>query len=79
MKRYAIILALGLGLAANGASAACFAEYKAKKDKPLRLDYGTVTVPDSACTIEAATPIVKAQLAQKGWTLLSILSVSSSG
>ncbi len=79
MKNLAIVLATVLAVTSAPASAACIAEYKAKQDNPLRLDYGTVVVPDSACTIAAATPIVKEQLAQKGWTLLSILSVTSSG
>ncbi len=74
-----IIVALTMAMTASQASAACVAEYKAKRDNPLCLDYGTVMVPDSTCTIAAATPIVAAELAQRGWTLLSVLSVSSGG
>jgi len=79
MKHFIMILATVMALAASQASAGCTAEYKAKRDNPLRLDYGTVSVPDSACTKAAATPIVRSQLAQRGWTLLSILSVRSGG
>ena len=79
MKRILPILALLMAFTASQASAACVAEYKAKQDNPLRLEHGTLAVPDSACTKAAATPIVKEQLAQRGWILLNILSVSSVG
>ncbi len=79
MKHLIATLAVATALAAAPASAACLVEYKAKQDNPLRLEHGTVTVPDSACTKAAAAPIVQAQLAQRGWTLLSILSVRSGG
>lgn len=77
MKYLIIILGLVLSVAASQASAACVVEYKAKQDNPLRLEFGTTTVPDNACTKAAAQPIVSEQLAQRGWTLLSIVSVSS--
>jgi len=77
MKHLIIILALVLGLTASQASATCVVQYKAKQDNPLRLDYGTTVVPDSACTKAAATPIVADELAQRGWTLLSIVSVNN--
>lgn len=79
MKQALIILATTLALTATSASAACVAEYKAKRDNPLRLDYGTVTVPGSDCTASAVQSAVAAQLASRGWTLLSILSVRSGG
>lgn len=79
MKTPLVILALVLGLSAQAASAACVAEYKAKRDNPLRLDYGTVTVSGSDCTASAVRSQVAAQLASRGWTLLSILSVRQSG
>jgi uncharacterized membrane protein len=79
MKHTLIISALILGLAASTASAACVAEYKAKRDNPLRLDYGTVVVQGNNCTASGVQSAVKAQLASQGWTLLSILSVKKSG
>jgi hypothetical protein len=79
MKHTLAFLVLVLSLAASSASAACVAEYKAKRDNPLRLDYGTVTVAGSTCTAEAVYGAVQAQLADRGWTLLSILSVRSNG
>jgi len=79
MKKIVTIAALVMALSASQASAACVAEYKAKRDNPLRLDYGTVTIPDDACTVAAAQAIVSEQLAQRGWTLLSIVSVKKDG
>lgn len=79
MKTPLTILALVLAFSAQAASAACVAEYKAKRDNPLRLDYGTVTVSGSNCTAAAVRSEVAAQLASRGWTLLSILSVRQSG
>ena len=79
MKQALIIFATALALSATAASAACVAEYKAKRDNPLRLDYGTVTVQSSTCTASAVRAAVQAQLASRGWTLLSILSVRESG
>lgn len=79
MKHFLVPLGLVLALTATQASAACSVNYKAKRDNPLRLEYGTTSVPDSACTAAAAQPIVAEQLAQRGWTLLSIVSVSSGG
>ncbi|KMW59168.1 hypothetical protein AIOL_004149 [Candidatus Rhodobacter oscarellae] len=56
------------------------AEYKAKRNtQPLRLDYGTVTVQGSNCTPAGVQSAVRAQLANRGWELLSILSVRQSG
>ncbi len=78
MKHVVLILALVLSLSASAASAACVAEYKAKRDNPLELDYGTIVVSGSTCTASAVRASVKAQLAHRGWTLLSILSVQQS-
>lgn len=76
MTRLFLIATMALGLAAGQAAAACTVEYKAKKDDPLRLEQSTMTIPDTACTKEAAAPIVAAELKKRGWILLSIVSVS---
>lgn len=60
---------------ASTAAADCTAEYKAKQDNPLRLEHGTITVP-GPCATDVVTPKVEAALAERGWTLLKILSVS---
>jgi hypothetical protein len=79
MKKLMTTVMFVLALSATTASAACVAEYKAKRDNPLRLDYGTVTVSGNTCTASAVRNAVSAQLASRGWTLLSILSVRQSG
>ncbi|MGI3170177.1 hypothetical protein ACRARG_13585 [Pseudooceanicola sp. C21-150M6] len=55
------------------AQAACVAEFKAKQDNPLRLHYGSQQV--SSCDPAAAAQELRAILAQKGWTLLKIVSL----
>ena len=70
-----LLLAFGLVLAATTAQAACQVEYKAKRDKPLELYYD-VTVVNAPCS--AAEAALRAQLAQKGLTLLKVLSKKES-
>ena len=60
------------------ADAACVAEYKAKRSNPTQYEHGRMNVPDSACTQEAAMPIVRAALADRGWTLMTIVKVAKS-
>ncbi len=69
-----MLLALAL-LAAPAAQAACYADYKAKQDSPLRLHYGVAQLPDSACSPSAAADVLAPRLARDGWTLLNILSI----
>lgn len=57
------------------AYAACYADYRATMDNPLRLHYGVIEIPDSACSIGAATPEVARRIAEGGWTLLQVISV----
>ncbi|WP_347311978.1 hypothetical protein [Defluviimonas sp. SAOS-178_SWC] len=81
MKRITLpLLALVAALAAGTADAACRVEYKAKRDNPLKLDFGTVELPDSACASkEAAAAALKPRLAKQGWTLLAIVSILGGG
>ncbi|NDV02732.1 hypothetical protein [Pseudoroseicyclus tamaricis] len=65
-------LALMLLAAAGPASAACFADYKAKQDDPLRLHYGVAEIR-GACTMAAAEEELRPRLAANGWQLLTIL------
>lgn len=67
-----IILALGLLVLAVPAQAACYADYKAKKDDPLRLAYG-VTQVSGDCTKQSAASALRPKLAADGWTLLNIV------
>lgn len=76
MKHRILILALVSAFGLTGPAAAeCYADYKAKRDDPLRLAYGVSQVPDSACGNNgAARRALAPRLAQDGWTLLNILS-----
>jgi hypothetical protein len=56
------------------ANASCFADYKAKRDAPLRLHYGVVEV-SGACTIQAAKAEIPQRIALEGWQLLNVVSV----
>ncbi|WP_281840279.1 hypothetical protein [Sinisalibacter aestuarii] len=78
MKRIAATLGLSalLSLAALPAAAECYADYKAKRDDPLRLHYGVIALPDPACASrEAAAEAIAARIRVEGWTLLSVVSV----
>lgn len=72
-------LALALPLAALLASAAqadCFADYKAKRDNPLRLSYGVIQLQGGACASpEAARRAISGRIAKGGWTLLAVPSI----
>lgn len=68
-----IRLALFLTLLALPAQAACFADYKAKQDRPLRLHYGVAEV--AQCDREAAVRALRERLRAEGWTLLNVMSV----
>lgn len=75
MKKLALIIAASMMLTLP-AQAACYADYKAKKDNPLQLHYGVIQLPDSACTsARAAAQAAAPRLATAGWTLLNIVSV----
>ncbi|WP_209424841.1 hypothetical protein [Pararhodobacter sp. SW119] len=70
------LLALALILtSALPAAAQCYADYKAKQDNPLRLHYGVVELPASACgDARAAAGHLAPRLQQDGWILLQIMS-----
>ena len=70
-----LIAALMLSIVSTPAHAACYAEYKAKRDNPLELFYGVAQV-GGPCTVAAASAELRARLAQQGLTLLKVLSVS---
>lgn len=60
---------------ASAAQAACYADYKAKRDAPLRLHYGVIALPDRACgNTAAAARIIQRRIGRDGWTLLTVLS-----
>jgi hypothetical protein len=67
----AAVLALGL---AGTAAAECYADYKAKRDEPLKLHYGVAQVSEANCSPGAAESELAPRLASDGWTLLNVLS-----
>lgn len=79
MKKRTRILAfalLAIATLAGPASAACYADYKAKRDNPFRLHYGVIELPDAVCGDPKATRAEIARRIAKGnWKLLKVLSV----
>jgi hypothetical protein len=73
MKKLSIyIVAISLALSA-GAHAACYADYKAKRDNPLQLHYGVVKISDGACGSADPSRTIAQRIARDGWTLLTVL------
>ncbi len=73
MKRTLIYTVMMVALAGT-ANAACYADYKAKRDDPLRLHYGVVEIRGE-CSANAAAAELEPRLAQDDWQLLSIEGV----
>lgn len=76
MTRFLTYLAFAalLGAAPALAEAACFADYKASKDNPLRLHYGVAQISGD-CSTRNAWAQLEPRLAAQGWTLQRVLSV----
>ena len=67
----AALLALALP-----AGAACFADYKAKQDNPLRLHYGVIELPDRACSdVGSAGAEIAGRIGRDGWELLTVMGI----
>ena len=77
MMKHARILAVSATFALLSApvSAACYADYKAKRDDPLRLHYGTIEIAEESCTPRAVENEIRRRIAGDGWTLLNVLGV----
>ncbi len=73
MKQIALIT-FGLIVSATGANAACYADYKAKQDDPLRLHYGVAEL-NGDCTVASAEAQLPDRLSGDGWTLLNVMGV----
>ena len=67
-----LFLAAALVLSGTVANAACYADYKAKRDDPLRLHYGVVAL-SAECTPQAAEAYISPLLLADGWQLLEIV------
>lgn len=70
MRTYA--LSFALTFAAASSQAACYADYKAKQDDPLRLHYGVAEIQGD-CTAANAEALLTERLAVDGWLLLNVL------
>lgn len=77
-RRHALGLAVGISLMASTSSAACYADYKAKKDNPLKLHYGVIEL-NSGCNDQDAEAEINARIGRDGWVLLNVLSVFDDG
>lgn len=78
MKNLRPLLVAGLIAlaAALPAQAACYADYKAKRDNPLRLHYGVIELPDAACGgAGAAAGEISRRISRDGWTLLNVMAI----
>ena len=73
MKRMILLTLAGLALT-TAAQAACFADYKAKRDDPLRLHYGVAEIT-GACSVDSARAELAPRLATDDWYLLSVEGV----
>lgn len=70
-----LLLSIGaLCIMASAAQAACYADYKAKQDNPLRLHYGVAEVRGE-CSAANARSQLAGRLSSAGWELLNIVSV----
>jgi hypothetical protein len=65
---------MALMLSTTIAQAACYADYKAKQDGPLRLHYGVAEIRGD-CSIGSAENQLRDRLAGDGWQLLNVLGV----
>lgn len=68
------LFALMFSLVASASAADCYADYKAKRDNPLRLHYGVVQI-SGPCSNSQARDEIAARLQRNGWTLLNVLSL----
>ena len=54
----------------------CYADYKAKKNEPLRLHYGIAKISTSSCTSrDEVTLELKDRLLADGWILLKLMNL----
>ena len=70
-----IIITLAIFLT-QSAQAACYADYKAKQENPLKLHYGIMKFDSVECTASIVQKKVTLRLLPHGWTLLNLLTVS---
>lgn len=76
MKTTLQILAVAMIISALAlpAQAACYADYKARRDNPLELHYGVAQIAEP-CTRANAQAQLTGRLQRDGWRLLNVLQV----
>lgn len=76
IHRILTLAVLAVLFASGPLHAACYADYKAKRDNPLRLHYGVIRLDAQTCSLsDAVTREVGQRLSQGGWELLGVQSV----
>jgi hypothetical protein len=65
---------IALMFAAGAAQANCYADYKAKQDDPLQLQYGVAEIYGD-CSVDGAWTELDQRLYSNGWQLLEVISV----
>ena len=78
MKTHRLTLATAALLLSSlgSAHAACYADYKAKQDSPLRLHYGVVELADKDCgSKKDAQKAISRKISRDGWKLLSVIGI----
>ena len=76
MLRNITLGTIALMFSLQAAQAACYADYKAKQDNPLKLHYGVIEIPDNACgSKSAAKGTISKKIGRDGWKLLSVIGI----
>jgi len=76
MNTRAFLLAAAIAALPTVAQGACFADYRAKADNPLRFHYGVLKVSDGGCPSRGeASADVERRIARDGWELVGILGL----
>lgn len=75
MKTLMPLALAAVTVAGTPAGAGCVAEYKAKRDDPLKLFYATAEI-EAPCTEASARRQLDQRLMPQGLTLLKVLSVT---
>lgn len=78
--KHRIFLSLALAVSLMGAAPAlaadCYADYKAKQEKPLRLHYGVIELNKAACdNRNKAARQIERRISKDGWQLLNVMSL----
>ncbi|TCP61637.1 hypothetical protein EV663_10488 [Rhodovulum bhavnagarense] len=75
-----LVAAMFVPLALAGqAAAGCYADYKARQNNPLRLHYGVIELPDTACADRGtAAREIDYRIGRDGWQLLNVMSIFDS-